>query len=524
MRAYIPFLIPLTDADPDETGPILDRIGSPIEEEEQLEQLGEVATDWKELETRCRRTYGLPLLWSIEDALDCRPVESLAGAASPRRALVARDGETTWFILEHPASMDLYDRLATGGEQPILARPSLFTRLWRDGRIDERAPEATAPRDGPSTAEALSRELESILRSAKPSDWHLEPAREGYTSRLRIDGTLTTGGPLSRGKGEWLVRAFTAAAGLKPLFEDAREGRVETRVQGMALSLRLSFIPTLYGPALVVRFLYPDEAESFQLETIGLQADTLETLRNAYSERDGLWLLAGPTGSGKSTTLHSLLRTSVARGEKVLAVEDPVEMTIDGVHHLGIGSPPGLTYAVAVKAFLRQSPDCLLIGEIRDPETAAIAIQAARTGHRVLSTLHARNDAGLLRRFGDLGQDADSLRSVVRMVLHQRLVPLLCPECRTSRAFPVGWVEPVREAGLAAPETLATSAGCPRCHEGHAGRRALFAEGRLDYPEFSDTGLLQAAWALFSQQRISLRNLLPFLTPALRRHFQICQP
>ena len=267
---------------------------------------------------------------------------------------------------------------------------------------------------------------------------------------------------------------------------------------------------------MVVRFLYPVDSAQLRLEALGLSESTSSAFSKRYSDGSGLWITVGPTGSGKSTTMRALLQISISRGDKVLSVEDPVEYTLDGAHHLSLGSPPGLTWAGAVRAFLRQAPDTILVGEIRDGETASIALQAARTGHRVLTSLHARDNPGVRRRFLDLGQDERSLDSVFECVLHQRLLPRLCPICRKLGPVPASIGECIHSLGLRIPDSVAEPSGCPDCHDGKKGRLPIFSSG--DFPSRLpvEVELRQAAWRAFVDHQVSFADIVPYLPGKLR--------
>jgi type II secretory ATPase GspE/PulE/Tfp pilus assembly ATPase PilB-like protein len=294
------------------------------------------------------------------------------------------------------------------------------------------------------------------------------------------------------------------------------EGRLhQVPASGTPLNLRLSFIPSLYGRALVARFLDPPPGNAEE-------TDPLETADGGRTE--GLWLVAGPTGSGKTTTLHTRLRARVRAGEKVLSVEDPVEALLPGVHQVSVGSPPGMGFALALRAFLRQSPDCILVGEIRDGETAGVALQAARTGHRILSTLHARNNAGVLRRFADLGQSPDALLGLRPVVLHQRLLPRLCSRCQRTEPLPGNWRRGLEALGLEAPDRIPARGGCPLCREGIAGRLPIRSSGIFAPERDSDRELLLAGWEAVLAGQITPGALAPLLPGVLRRRFALSGP
>jgi Tfp pilus assembly pilus retraction ATPase PilT len=526
MQAYRPYLLPLLD-ERLRASIAPGGVTSPLEEESRIRTaLPPHERTWPELAAAVRRTCGLPLLLDTHaERVAQRPGQSPDNLC-PARYLVLREGDREWFLLEHPDALVHFDRFGKAGQEAALARPSLFAELWRAsdpaGGLAEDDPPPRVAESGESNA--LTYHLDRLLARDHPSDWHLEPERDHFRSRLRVDGVLGREERLPVEKGRWLVQSMLALAGLDHGMEDQpQEGRATCRNgRGEPVLLRLSLIPSLYGQAMVVRFLYPESAGRRSLEALGFNRPLRQRLENLHADGEGLWLLAGPTGSGKTTTLHALLRLSVQRGEKTLAIEDPVEVTLDGVQHLSVGSPPGLTYARAMRAFLRQAPDCVLIGEIRDEETAALALQAARTGHRILSTLHARDNPGVLRRFADLGQNPAALEALQPLVLHQRLLPLLCPACRHNAPLPGDWAGLPDRLHLPMPGQHAVAAGCSRCQSGLRGRTAVVSSGIFSTTGNVDAELLACAWPLVCQGKIPLEALVPFLPAGIREGFTVC--
>jgi type II secretory ATPase GspE/PulE/Tfp pilus assembly ATPase PilB-like protein len=530
MVPYRPFLLPLLTPDsvPGPNGKELQQADSPLAEERMLESISDDGEAiWRQLKVAAQARYGLPLMTEHSGAGRARPPRGQPPARSPNRCLVLENGNSAWFLIEQPAAIPLIDRFAEADQTAAIARPTLFARLWREYEL--MAEEAqNGPLDGIVESEDTARALEShigrLIGAGMPSDWHLEPARDHYRSRLRIDGRLQAVEILPHAKGRWLLNSMIALAGLKERPGQALEGRLlHKSPDGDDIPMRISLVPAQLGPSMVVRFLYPGKNRHLSLQSIGFPEELYLSLSRRYRKGEGLWLVVGPTGSGKSTTLNAFLKQSVQVKEKVLTIEDPVEYTLQGVHHLSLGSPPGLTWARAVRAFLRQAPDCVLIGEIRDEETAAIALQAARTGHRILSTLHARDNAGVRRRFADLGQDPDSLDSVCEQVLHQRLVPLLCRHCAQQAPFPSQWVEPLEASGLACPQSMASAGGCDLCRSGCSGRQAVFSSGELGSHDTVRSELRSAVWRHFKMQRISLAATIPYLPATVRSRFGICQ-
>jgi type II secretory ATPase GspE/PulE/Tfp pilus assembly ATPase PilB-like protein len=442
---------------------------------------------------------------------------------------VVEEGEQSWFVMEHPSVLPQYDYHGRAMQRPALCRPSLFTQ-WFTGcesssnELDESAGLMSVADEG--SVQALHLFLKELVEGSHPSDWHLEPGEETWTSRIRMDGRLGPGMTITAGKGQWLLDSIIHQAGLgnHPPGK-ALDGSFtfSGTPGGRKIRIRVSLIPSMHGMALVLRFLYPDERYTSTLASLGLQPEQIRHIEVSLDKRHGLWLLAGPTGCGKSTTLHALLHLAVGRNEKVLAAEDPVETIIPGVQHVQTGHGEAFSFASMVRAFMRQSPDCILIGEIRDQETAAIALQAANSGHRILSSIHASTNAGILHRFADLGQPADQVASICDLVIHQRLIRLLCPHCASEKPVPGKYLDIISKLDRKMPEKLAVPTGCPNCREGYSGRTGIYSITRLDSPLQDGNPVLEAAWQVLTDTRTTLDCVLPFLPGALRSHFPLCQ-
>ncbi len=524
MAPYRPFLVPLLESGT-RAAPPPASLRNPADEEALLLHLPLARRPaWESLAEKVLQSYGLPLLVQDLAGARCRRPAGTAGTQPWRVLVLEEGGDRAWFVLEHPEALPLHDELATPDQRPALALPSLFARWWArcaptaEPEAPPAAPGALEDRDSMA---ALHAHLQHLVTQYNPSDWHLEPKRDHFLSRLRVAGVLGHSTVLSPTRGQWLVQSILAAIGRHGAGPgECVEGRLGLPgAGGELLPLRVSLVPALHGHALTVRFLH---ATITGLEGLGLDHGQMDWLLARHTEREGLWLVAGPTGSGKSTTLHALLQRCVAGGEKVLAIEDPVERVVPGVQHLGVGQPPGLTFARALRAFLRQGPDTVLVGEIRDSETAAIALQAARSGHRVLSTIHARDNAGVLRRFEDLGQPAHQVMPVCPVLVHQRLVARLCPACAVAAPVPPTLADCIAALGLPEPPSLPHAAGCPKCHAGRSGRLALFSLGGPDPERPVAAELLAAGWRRLCAGQAGLEALLPLAPEALRRCFARC--
>ncbi|MCL4757086.1 MAG: Flp pilus assembly complex ATPase component TadA [Rhodocyclaceae bacterium] len=310
----------------------------------------------------------------------------------------------------------------------------------------------------------------------RASDIHIEPFEDGLHIRYRVDGVLQDA-ELADGA---LAAAVTSRIKLLAHLNIAerrlpQDGRIKTRVKGHELDLRVSTLPTVYGESVVMRVL--DRASiRLNLEDMGFSSDTLERYRTLLERPHGILLVTGPTGSGKTTTLYASLAKLDATALKILTVEDPVEYQLGGVNQVQVQPQIGLSFAHALRSILRQDPDIIMIGEMRDTETAQIAVQSALTGHLVLSTLHTNTAAAAIVRLEDMGVERYLITSTINGVLAQRLVRKLCPHCRKPIELPEASLE---RSGLDRflPEgvrTVHAAAGCPECkHTGYLGRTSV---------------------------------------------------
>jgi general secretion pathway protein E len=309
---------------------------------------------------------------------------------------------------------------------------------------------------------------------ARASDVHVEAFADGLVVRYRIDGVLQPAPSPPADLAPAIVSRLKIMADLDIAERRIpQDGRIRLTLQDRPVDVRVATAPTLHGESIVLRLLDRGR-ERRGLDAMGLDAPTLAALQEVLARPHGIVLATGPTGSGKTTTLYAAIEALRTGREKILTVEDPVEYELAGVPQVPVNEKVGVTFASALRALLRQDPDVLLVGEIRDPETAQIATQAALTGHLVLSTLHTNDAPGAITRLLDLGVPPYLVASTLEAVLAQRLVRVLCPDCR--REGPLG--TPDRAALGAAAATLGhvfEPVGCPRCREtGYRGRRGVF--------------------------------------------------
>jgi type IV pilus assembly protein PilB len=338
------------------------------------------------------------------------------------------------------------------------------------------APELPPTRE-PGDGE-LARFVDDLLLRAvgeRASDLHFEPFEDAFVIRLRVDGALRTiatprpalAGPvISRLK---VMADLNIAERRVP-----QDGRLSMPVGGRAVDFRVSTLPTQHGESVVLRVL-DGEASRRGLADLGLPSRILEGFLSAIRRPNGLVLVTGPTGSGKTTTLYGALRELNTTERKILTVEDPVEYELEGVMQVGVHPGIGRTFGATLRAMLRQDPDVLLVGEVRDEETARVAVQAALTGHLVLATLHTNDAPGAVVRLADMGIERYLIASSLAGVLAQRLVRRLCPRCRVSRApTPDEERRLATEAGGDAPARCHAASGCVLCSmTGYSGRLGL---------------------------------------------------
>jgi type II secretory ATPase GspE/PulE/Tfp pilus assembly ATPase PilB-like protein/8-oxo-dGTP pyrophosphatase MutT (NUDIX family) len=307
--------------------------------------------------------------------------------------------------------------------------------------------------------------------SERASDIHLEPAERGMAVRYRVDGLLREVMVLPSAVGIPLVSRIKIMAGMD-IADRLRPqgGHATVTVDGARVDLRVSTLPASHGEKVVIRIL-DTRAAVRSLEALGLDSVDAPRMRRLLEVREGLVLVTGPTGSGKTTTLYAALLEIQRRGVNVITVEDPVEYRIPGIVQVQINEKAGLTFASALRSILRQDPDVVLIGEIRDRETAAIAIQAALTGHLVFATLHTNDACSSITRLTDLGVDSGKLAGALKGIVAQRLIRKVCGECRVvaNAGAPLRLRATVPEDAM-----VYAPAGCARCSmSGYRGRLAV---------------------------------------------------
>jgi general secretion pathway protein E len=313
------------------------------------------------------------------------------------------------------------------------------------------------------------------------SDIHVEPREQEFDIRYRVDGVLQTRLTMPRNRFDAVASRIKLISGIDIAERRLpQDGRIGMRISGKDLDVRVSSLPGVWGESIVMRILLKEQKD-FSLDRIGMAADHFEVFSTLVKEPYGIVLVTGPTGSGKSTTLKATLEYIIDGKKKIITVEDPVEYNIPGVTQVQTKAEINYTFARALRSILRQDPDTIMIGEIRDFETAEIAVQASLTGHMVFSTLHTNDSLSAFTRLIDMGVEPFLVASSVRAVMAQRLARRVCPACKITASPPkpilakYGTIQS-RFANLvtASPEWVSAT-GCDACqHTGYRGRMGLY--------------------------------------------------
>jgi type IV pilus assembly protein PilB len=370
------------------------------------------------------------------------------------------------------------------------------------------------------------RYLNALLGSAvrqRASDIHLEPTEVGIQVRWRVDGKLVHAEPPPADMRDALISRVKILAKLdiseKRLPQDGHIKHV-TEHSGRTVEFRVSSLPTVLGEKVVIRILDQDAA-SLQVETLGLDRVQLAALQRALSQPHGMILVTGPTGSGKTVTLYSCLQALNSPDVNISTVEDPSEIRLPGITQVNVNEKAGLTFASSMRAFLRQDPDIIMVGEIRDAETADIAIKAAQTGHLVLSTLHTNDAPATLNRLLNMGVPAFNVAASVTLICAQRLVRRLCEQCKAPTPLS-GNV--LASLGLSSPERerlFYKAVGCPQCVGGYRGRIGVFqimpvsqaiAQAMVEGQSAEELGAIARREGVLTLRQSALRKAIAGLT------------
>ena len=316
---------------------------------------------------------------------------------------------------------------------------------------------------------------EMLVDAAKKraSDIHMDPTPDVLNIRIRVDGELVLYAKVPAAVKKNLVTRVKIISGMN--ITESRvpqDGAIKMSVDGKDLDFRVSTLPIVYGEKVVIRLL-DYSATQASLESLGFAEENLNKLKEAMNKPNGIILVTGATGSGKSTTVYSILQSLNRVERNIITVEDPVEMKIAGINQVQTMSEIGLTFASALRSILRQDPDIIMIGEIRDNETARIAVRASITGHLVLSTIHTNNSLTTIERLVDMDVERYLLGSALEAIVSQRLCKKLCPKCRRPRKTTDYEKRVMKEALKMDIENIYEPVGCDECYRGYKGRIAL---------------------------------------------------
>ena len=408
---------------------------------------------------------GVELLVAIADPLDTETLDSLSRVLKlPINPKLAT-----------PDSLKAAIARCYGGGQMNVSYSDVFGKAEGDG-LSVELPQGGDVKedDAPIIRYVNSLIVDAIRRKA--SDIHLEPLEKRFRVRFRIDGVLQEmKGPPKRLQASIISRLKLMAEVSLAEKRIPQDGRIQARTGGRDIDLRVSVLPTVYGESIVMRIL-DKEGLKLGLPELGFFADDQAKFQGLISGSDGVFLVTGPTGSGKSTTLYSALNYINKPDRKIITVEDPVEYQMAGINQVQVKRDVGMTFAAALRAMLRQAPNIVMIGEIRDLETAEIAINAALTGHMVFSTLHTNDSVSAVTRLVDIGVKPFLVSAALRGALAQRLVRRVCQSCAkpykptAKELYSIGMTE--QDIAGATPMK---GAGCAKCGErGYKGRRGVF--------------------------------------------------
>jgi general secretion pathway protein E len=472
------------------------RTGQPVEQV--LNQLGSLSDS--ELAQAYAAALGMEVWDPIERPIQVDPQTIGVTVEFLRRARVAplamRQGSLLCAAcdpLDEETTSGL--RFATGRDIVVLAaQPADWSRAF-----DLAFAKQTPSQEAPATDERrLEREIDQVADSSAlgdgarlvasafeaaialgASDIHFKPRRNDLNIRLRIDGRLTDFQTVSADLAAPAVSRVKVIANLD-LGERRlpQDGRTTFVIAGRQVDVRVATSPTVFGESAVLRIL-DRSSVPLDLDALGLSATVAGILRSATKASHGLFLITGPTGSGKTTTLYALLQTFSGSAKNILSVEDPVEFHFEHVSQTQVAPQLGLSFARVLRSFLRQDPDVILVGEIRDPETAAVAVQAAMTGHLVLASVHANDTLGVVPRLQDMGVEPYQLAASFRGAAAQRLVRRLCPLCRRQRPANETEIRFAQTYGQEAPHHAYDPVGCADCHHSGFKGRIAIAEAYL---------------------------------------------
>ncbi len=493
-----PDIIDVARQDVEGQGVLADQVDSKV-----LDLLVEKGyTSWKEITGLMASELDMELAPDLKDVHPTTEALKLVGKqmAEDNNVLPLQlDGNALLLVVGDPLNTDMVDELSrvlkvqinvqlappneikdaivtaydNSGELGSAALQEIFgdgTTVSIPGNDEKNASEEDAP---------IIRYVNLLITEAirrKASDIHMEPLEKRFRVRYRIDGVLQeVENPPKRLQASIVARLKLMANVSLAEKRIPQDGRIQIEVASKAVDLRVSVLPTVYGESIVMRIL-DKEGLKLGLPELGFFSDDQEVFMKIITGADGIFLVTGPTGSGKSTTLYSALNYINQPDRKIITVEDPVEYQMKGINQVQVRREVGMTFASALRSMLRQAPNIIMIGEIRDLETAEIAVNASLTGHMVFSTLHTNDAPGAIPRLVDMGVKPFLVSASLRGVLAQRLVRRICPECGApytpseKELIAIGLT-----AGDLTEANFRKGPGCAKCHDtGYKGRRGVF--------------------------------------------------
>jgi general secretion pathway protein E len=465
--------------------------------------------------------------------------DSLAASFSPtflrQRALFpyrGADGAARLALADPTATDDIEAAVLVFGEAPrleIVAFEDVALALDHHSEASNASPaepgaetdSAEALRDLASGAPVVQA-LDALFERAaaqRATDIHIEPLRRAVQLRLRVDGVLRPSSPPRGVSARALVSRLKILAGLNIAEQRLpQDGRLQIEAGGRGFDVRLATMPTQHGEAAILRLL-ERSGRVASFDELGFSPRDAGLLRRRLEAPNGMVIVTGPTGSGKTTTLAAFLASLDSGARKILTIEDPIEYEIPGAQQSQARPAVGLTFANALRAFLRQDPDVIMVGEIRDAETAKIAVQAALTGHLVLTTLHTNSAASAITRLADIGVERYLIASTLSAVVSQRLARRLCPLCRRETILTAQAVEAdprLFALGLKPGARVFEPVGCEACgFSGYRGRQALFET--LDMTDALRRGVLAGGDDDALEREARAEGLTPLMQDGVAR-------
>lgn len=439
------------------------------------------------------KNLGVEFVREIPEKIDANLIQILKPAQAHKYGIVPyrSDPNKVWFLAKDPMNFSIVDDISFTLRRDVelsvcdpAQMDAAVVKFYGEqhSSIEEILSEIDLENidSDESAAQApIIRFVDIVLQEAvkaKASDIHFEPFEDQFRIRYRIDGALYEMAPPPKS----LANAVTARIKVMASLNIAekripQDGRIKTTIDGRPIDLRVSTLPTQFGESVVLRIL-DKGVVNLDLENLSMEPEIMNGIRELVNRPNGIFIVTGPTGSGKTTTLYSALREVNTVDIKILTAEDPVEYEIEGIMQVQINHQVGLTFAAALRSFLRQDPDTIMVGEIRDLETGQIAVQASLTGHVVLATLHTNDAPGAVTRLVDMGLEPFLISASLEGILGQRLLRRICRHCRTAyepdqNVISMLQVDPLEIA----EKQFFYGKGCSECNKtGYKGRQGLF--------------------------------------------------